>query len=206
MRRELTQEFPLIGRIKGALAERTVRYFNSIDYAEREAIGVGLVKRFHKRGAELEGMPSSQSEIEFSERFVQAITTPKRPSEAPSVDRKKLLQALRLRLDPLMGSKGERFGAREWRYEVNIGPWMLATYIDVGGRYDQLTYFHRLGTLDVPDLGVLISVLSWLGISGQTSWDGITDAGITEAADALYCVCEHFLSAAPALLPKINTP
>lgn len=200
MEREIREGFPFLSAIQGRLAQTAFAYLSGLEGEQRQAAGRGLVKRFQPRAAEREGMPATAEEARHAERFLGRVTRGSAGDPGP-LDRKQLLAALKQQLKPVMGSGGERFGAGEWRYRVERGPWVVSTFLDAGGRRHQLAYDHRIGTRDVPDLGLVISVLSWLGVAGQTSWDGLTDADVPETAELVARLCGHFLEALPEILP-----
>jgi hypothetical protein len=49
-----------------------------------------------------------------------------------------------------------------------------------------------------------ISVLTWLGVTGQTDWNYYTDAELPVLARNLRCICERFLSAIPTLMHELE--
>ena len=201
MEREIREGFPFLSAIRGSLAQTAFAYLSGLPGEQQQAAGRGLVKRFQPRAAALEGLPVTAEEARHAEIFVGRVSGGSSRDSGP-IDRRRLLAALKQQLKPVMGSGGERFGGGEWRYRVEQGPWVVSTYLDTGGRRHQLAYDHRIGTRAVPDLGLVISVLSWLGIAGQTSWDGLADPNVPETAELVARLCRHFLEALPEILPE----
>jgi hypothetical protein len=121
---------------------------------------------------------------------------PKRP--------RNLRRCIRAVLDPLLGPPMEdaEGGLVELTYK-NLLPsgHVLRTEVDLAGRRHHLAYSHRLVE---PSGGHYthqsFSLFSWLGLSGETSWDLVTVETAPAVAEQLRGLCAHFLAALPAML------
>lgn len=92
----------------------------------------------------------------------------------------------------------------EWQYETKIGPWTVLTRIDTGGRFHQLTYDHCIILSNEKRLMEHISILSWLGISGQTLWRDLQKDDAETTADTVAQIVRHFMQAIPNLLQGLT--
>ena len=192
-RREVEQGLPLLRTVKWSLAIRAVAWLES-----------------------LAGDAWSADE-ERVERDYLAVARVERPEEAwyrqvllhdPGrlrVARGRLLERVKAEVTPSLGA-GSPFGSKTaWLFETPLGPWRLATFIDVGG-HAPLAYTQ---TIRVDPARVLmrgVCVTGWLGIAGgQTVWQQITEADAPAAVQSLTRACEHFLRAAPALVDGLGS-
>ena len=108
-------------------------------------------------------------------------------------------------LRPILG-QGEAFSMKhEWRYRTPIGPWILETYIDVGGSVHQPAYSDNIRTRPPRPFKDGLSLLGWLGFGGgHTTWSQLTAPDVAAAAKALMRICAHFMNAAPALVSGLS--
>ncbi len=201
MEREILADFPYLSALKDPAAERALHFLSSLGAEERFVAGRALVKRFHARGAELEGSPPSADEARYIREYLGLIAQGPRTRASPRINRRRLMHVVRSELTLTIGTRGENFGAGVWRYQTGYGRWVITTYVDASSSIHQLVYDHRIGTQDFPDIGMMISVLSWLGVSAQTNWQGLEDVDIPETASLVARLCGHFLEALPEILP-----
>jgi hypothetical protein len=108
-------------------------------------------------------------------------------------------------LNPVLGNDYEEWGHwQEWRYVGHVGRWSIYTFVDVGGHSHQLVYDHSIVSEGGEYLHEAISLLSWLGIGGQTDWYGLVDADAEPTAAALARIVAHFMDAVPELLEGLE--
>jgi hypothetical protein len=115
-----------------------------------------------------------------------------------------LRRCLREQLKDVAGEYEEFDGNNAWRYLKSFGPWRVYTYIDVSDRQQQLTYSHTVLRDERRALIDGVSLLSWLGIMGSTSWNTLRTGREVEASEMLRSLCSGFLGALPALLKDLD--
>jgi len=106
-------------------------------------------------------------------------------------------------LRDLAGDFQEFGGDDEWRYQKMLGRWTVYTHVDLSDRQQQLVYDHTIRLGDDASLMESISLMSWLGIVGSTRWNTLSTGHELEAAMVLRGLCEHFLTALPAMLEDL---
>jgi hypothetical protein len=212
--REIREGFPLLRRIKGSRVPRLLAIVESLQPEEQFRLAVALVKRVHPRALELLHAPLTTEEKVLVSRLLDLLVIPT-PGEMEisrqitvgtislKVSRKGFAALIKKELQPILGNVTERCGPHEWLYTTPIENWIVYTFIDVGGRHHQLNYEHTIGLPDTPlytNLVERVSLLRWLGITGQTMWDELTEPELPEAAKTLALLCSHFMQATPKLL------
>jgi len=215
--REINENFPFLRSI--STAQNELKVIESLSKEQRKVMTVALVKRFTKKDVlELCGDEFSDYEKKLVEWYLktwwdeeehESLMTPPGgwPPEAGEIKlkRRKLRDHIITNLTPILGKRDENWGIElVWRYCTVIGPWQVMTYIDVGGQGHQLTYEHSISVSETAQLIEGISVLSWLGIAGQTMWRGIHDADTEPTAEALAKIIAHFMNAVPKLLEGLS--
>ncbi len=115
-------------------------------------------------------------------------------------------------LKPVLGEKNKGWSSpSEFVYITPIGQFQVMTWVDMGGRYHQLSYHHTIvghnaivdGRVTKAPLGGALSLLSWLGI-GQTMWSGLSDEDVEPVAKLLAKIISHFMNAVPKLLEGLS--
>ncbi len=224
MRKDSSQGFPLLGRIKSAAVIDYLQFLPSLSRIESETLQRALVKRSHQEGMILAGEQLAEGEQEviqsYLRRHIEHIPSlgfsfldvggldQKRirglASEGTKylVDRRELRAVLQKVLVAQLGGPPEFLGSRTWwRYSVHVGSWTVYTSVDTGGRVFQLSYHQAVSAERHVDLTEHMSILRWLGIRGQTDWNLLTNADIPEAVELLAELCSHFIAA----VAKIQT-
>jgi hypothetical protein len=215
--REINEDFPFLRSISDA--QNDVKIMESLTTAQQKILAVALVKRFTKRNIlEQCGNEFTDYEKNLVERHLKmcwdeeerkSLMTPPGgwPPETSErkLKRRKLRDHIITNLTPILGKRDENWGVElVWRHYTVIGPWQVMTYIDVGGQGHQLTYEHSISVSETAQLIEGISVLSWLGIAGQTMWRGLHDADTEPTVEALAKIIAHFMDAAPKLLEGLS--
>ena len=211
--REVREGFPLVRAVASGLTMRAVAHLESLPAERRPVVMTTLVKRAHRRALELAGEGWGPQEEQIERAYVEAVRIP-RPEEAahreavladqpPRIDRARFLRAVRSELAPILGPGAAFATKHEWRFDTAIGPWTLATFVDVGGQHHQLAYTQTIRADVARPLKEGISLNQWLGIGGQTIWNRLVEADTAQAAQSLARICAHFLAAVPALLADL---
>jgi len=194
---ELDQGFPRVRRIKNLGAARFLEVVKGMAPNEQRRLVVALAKRFHRNVLNDVGESFSSEE----ERIVNAYLGRqfRLPSQVPRADRKALAKQTKAILTPIVG-KVAPSTASTWWHESVVNGWVLRTSLDVGAKFEHLAYFHSIITPDNFSLAPNISFLSWLGITGTTSWTFEAESDQENAVQTLAELCQTFVTAAPNLL------
>jgi hypothetical protein len=208
-RRELIADFPRVRRVNGTLAQKYVRFIATLKPSVAFVAASALVKRYHKRALELMGESLSEQDHLWIERFLtfeEPFTPTWNPAIAdknyrnviesleqhPHFDKTKLAGELRRRLRGVFGSDGDNTINRQGRrYLTERGPLVLNTDIDWGGRLP-LRYSHTLFIANAQRVTHDISLLSWLGVCSDTSWNWVANTDISSAAELVAELCAYF--------------
>jgi hypothetical protein len=183
-------------------------------------MGRAIVKRFTRAAVltQLKELPTAEEKM-LAQYFEESFIERRRKDAASIVPEAYLgtqwcvnkLKPKRLRaciieaLKPTLDQEYEDWGDwREWRYCKRAGPWYLMTYVDVGGQGQQLSYEHSIVVPQRVCLVEGVSILSWLGIAGQTDWQELDDSDAESTAEALARIVAHFMEAAPKLLEGLT--
>ena len=211
--REVAEGFPLLRLVEDNQAARILEVLESLPGDELGMLSRALVKRFHARRLASLGLGiSARGRAVLESSYAIRRTDEARRNTPPGnvslkIDRARLRTLIRQSMHPLFGKPAGRVSASVWWYSVQVNGWQLKTWIDTGSQYFQLSYSHTIDGFDAKhELLGHASILSWLGISGQTNWQFINDETAPIAADSLVKLCSHFASAAPGLLAGLEAP
>jgi len=216
--REFSSGFPFLSRLKSSTAVDFLTFAERLSPSERDVLQVCMVKRFHEEGAFLAGDKLSPEEGKLIERFLKrnvecsgslgpvmvlSHSEAKRAKELASeskkyeIERGKLRAVLKEKLGPAVVGHMEtrEKTSTEWRYSTSVGKWQVHTAVDTGARVFQLSYSQMVSLRPDARLIEHASILSWLGIAGQTYWNLLTDADVPEAAELLTDLSAHFIGA-----------
>jgi len=194
---ELTRGFPRVGRINNMGAARFLEVVRGMAPDQQRRLMVALVKRFHRHVLSEIGESFSVEEERMVSGYLR--TTFKLPAPVPRIERRALTKQVKAALIPIAG-KVLPSTATTWWHETAVQGWILRTSLDVGGRLEHLSYFHSIITPDNFSLAPNISFLSWLGITGTTSWTIDEEAHRENTVQMLAELCRTFVSALPSLL------
>lgn len=213
-RREAVEDFRLVRQVRNASVLIFLDMMARLPKGQRVGIAELLVKRIHHQAAEAAAEGLTPDETRLIEDWVQERgdriaregflkgqeLSHGKPFKA---DRRRLATLVKELLTPFCGPSNSWSGKNDWRYQKPFGVWSLETFVDVGGRVHQLSYGHSL-TLNQGVVLEHVSLLSWLGISGQTHWNLVTEADERAAADSLESICRHFTEVAPTLVAGVS--
>jgi hypothetical protein len=114
---------------------------------------------------------------------------------------------------PILGEKNKEWSSpSEFVYLTPIGPFLIMTRIDTGGRSNQLSYHHTIVDAGYPDAIVskqtpkppLCNLSSWWGVVVPPIWDNLLDEDAEPVAKLLAEIIAHFMNAAPKLLEGLT--
>ena len=215
-KREIYKGYPFLRAFKWKETSVVLKIMESLAENDRIAFSKALVKRFHKRALEITGeFLTSEEETMCNDYLVASrIQTPEEIEMCEreitgetifKIDRKRFANLIKVEMEAIFGAKCKKMSDGVWQYASRVEGWELQTYINVGGRYHQLSYGQSLKIAPRFCLAEQISLLSWLGISGQTSWSYLTEKNVPETARVVAQLCEHFLQVAPKLLAGLSS-
>jgi hypothetical protein len=204
--REVEQGLPMVRLVRSVGALTFIEMMRARSKEEQFLIARLLVKWAHKAIAEPLD-PLTPDEARNAEAWVQErgnhiardgyrMANQLAAGQPAEVDRRRFASEVKANLANVCGPH-EDLGQGVWQHEQSVGDLLVQTRIDVGGRQHQLTYGHTLkisGNVWMEH----VSLLSWLGIAGQTHWVLRSESDAAVAAASLRAACAHFLLAASA--------
>jgi hypothetical protein len=205
--REIEAGFPLVRGVASSQSRWLVSVLGRRPPEDQARLVALLTKRFWGgpgRGGELTPDERAFVDAALSEILTCATSG---PPPGPKVERRVLRREVQDALAPLLGSidtaaSNARAGLM-W-YRTTLAGWTVDTQVDVGGR-DALKYSHVVRTARGGML-TMVSLMAWLGLSSETTWDEITHGDAGAAAAALARACDHFFRHAPSLLEGLAPP
>jgi hypothetical protein len=207
-RREVEAGFPSLRLFRSGPAHHALAILESMPVPSRFPFLSTLIRRRMRAEAEEAGSPFTDADEAGCRRFYDTLVYPTpeefalRETERSNpkqfrFDRRQFAKRLKASLRPILGVEPESLGSGCWTYRNTIEGVEVATTVDLGGSSHQLVYDHRIM---VEPRAFRTSLLSWLGVSGQTDWSYLTEPDTASIADQLASLCEHLLKAAPSLL------
>jgi len=210
---EIQESFISLSRIKNPVVEAVLIAMDNIETYQRYYLASGLVGRFRKELLLHINKDFTKEEARLVDYYMDTVQHISIEStllrnfnqyKKQTLNKKLFKQTLIDKLAPVLGMNYQKLSRYEWKYSLNIGSWHVDTYIDIGGRYHQLVYDHVIkgpGNFILMDC---ISILSWLGISSQTSWRGLGNDDICSVVDSLSQIIYRFMVSAPILLKDLD--
>ncbi len=203
-KREQVQGFPTLQTFPNGIAPRFLNFCEHLESSDVELFGVELLlgRLVDKCGLRAIVLPErSDRGRSLVAEFYASVLTPtaeewKRRSsgaeqEAQSASRKKMLDTILTLVGANVGTLVRRSRTSVLiRTKVAVG--FVNTYIDTGGRIDQITYWQELESEGEMPLG-RTSVLPWLGLSGQTGWSDLRKEEFTAVAGRMRILLEDFI-------------
>ena len=214
---EIDNDFPLLRGTQEHLVINMMKRLPSDEI--RLLFAKGLLKRDRDKQILYSwGDPFTVEEKKLVQQYVDMVTGVvmgivhidpgnwRDPKEKPKkLNRKKFKNLIIESLIPIFGEAYQDRGDwQEWVYNKQIGPWKLVTSIDVGGNIHQLCYEHSIILSKRVRLAEGLSIVRWLGIGGQTEWQGIDDSSAGSTAEIFARICRHFIDVAPKLLKDLS--
>jgi hypothetical protein len=201
--REIDAGYPWLGTQASHLKIVLREYLAGLPRDRALAFGHSLARRAHREalarlGENLEGDAENLARHRALTDAAMLRPYRERPKGIPP---RELAKALKSHFGVRFGEPdpASRKGL-DWRYLKRHGDWIVRTAFDASGRPQHLLYEHSIVHADGRKALERASLLSWLGISGQTGWDieGVSD--LPRLCGLLDEICGHFLAAAPAWL------
>jgi hypothetical protein len=179
--------------------ERAVQSYAVLSQSELSALGSGGFR-----------LPQAQRPEHGLSRYDVARYSLTRFSSEPhrtkaTIDRHSLRCEIVQSLSPIVGMTGKG-RTLVWTHELRIGRWIVATSIDLGGRYSHIRYMHTLYAAgDMRALRHGFDYLQLIGV-GQASFLLRDDSEIGESVRVLVTMCERFIDAAVRILRGLAPP
>ena len=201
---EVERKFPLVRLVKGANAEKYLRFFGQLPAVDFFLTSQALVKRMNKPVLLRQKPVLTESEEKYVQAYLKfeeisvlgglrTLAGPKQPTIVWTVELRKALKALvKERFRPEFGPP-ERLSGNEWIHEVDAGCVRVRTYLDFGGR-SSLNYSHMVVQRDGMPLRAHLSVLQWLGAASMTNWRVLRAEELLDTADAVLVLSQHFIA------------
>ena len=205
--REAAADFPMLRKVQHPSAFRSVEFFESLPRERWLEVSRALTKRFHPRATKLLGQGLTENErglIERCDLHRRNPSTHEQEISGTSTVTKRQVAAIVKSALSFLGAPERLGGATEWRHRFEHQGWVIHTYLDVGGSFNSASYSHDIAHGDKPPFLRLVSLLSWLGLSGATKWKIVNEADATYAAQTMAELTRHFLSAVPDLTDGIS--
>jgi hypothetical protein len=199
---EFERNYAFVDSVRGANAEKYVRFFRQLNAPEVPLASQALVKRMNQpvllgKKAVLSNAEDTyvRAYLQFEEiagpngmRVIQADQS----TATWTVELRKASKSLvkeRFRAEP---GALESLSANEWIHEVDVGCLRINTWLDFGGR-SSMSYSHRLSLRDGEPLSAHISLLQWLGAASMTRWRALRAEELMNAADAVLVLSQYFI-------------
>jgi len=202
--REIATDLRMLRKVRGPSAFRSQDLLESLPRERWVEVARALTKRFHPDAVKLLGQGLDDEERALLERCDAYRRNPSRreeanrPTDADAVTKRRLAAIVKDALSSL-GVPESLGGVTEWRYTFEHNGWVIHTYLDVGGRFNDVSYSHDIAVGDEPPFLRQVSLLSWLGLSGATKWKVLNEADGAFAGQAIAELTRHFLDAVPTL-------
>lgn len=201
--REVEREFSHVRLVKGANAERYIRFFQQLHASEVPRASRALVMRMNQ--PVLLGKKPALSDLE--ETYVRAylqfeeIATPggirvvkaEQSTAARTVELRKALRALVKERFRAVPGVLESVSTNEWVHEVKVDAIRISTWLDFGGR-SALNYSHRISQDGGGTLSAHISLLQWLGAASMTRWRALRAEELLDTSDAVLALSQYFIA------------
>ena len=204
-RREVGEGLRLIRSIKGASALRAAAYLGRLSPSEQVEVLEALTKRFHPRAsAASDALTARQvALIEKKDLAMREMVPPEVSRQSTQEGAPMSTSRLKTLAKRHLASLGEivPLTSRVSQYDQRVGPWTVHTMVNVGSPCYYVQYIRAAGAAPLQES---ISVLAWLGVTAQTTWDLARAGDEEQTVEAIVNACSHFLAAAPALLEGIE--
>lgn len=205
--REQAESFVLTRALGGRSVDTFLELLHEMQADERQGLINALLKKFHPEAVEaLGGEFTSEDQAywdQLNRKRHRALLMRSAEAREPG-DRRALKVAVKSELG-FLGKPEQLDGPSEWFYTTPVGTWEVKTWIDMGGRFKDLSYNHDIGRPGQRPAIRHVSLLSWLGLSGGS---GKLDAGSAEEIEtstkALARACRLFLDAVPEIVAGID--
>jgi hypothetical protein len=207
--REIRDGYPLLRSLPTPYAGLVVDFLeNTLSAEQRDLLVRARRKKFHPLAAAALGEELTAEEKDVLARFeawsTQRLHLLGSASGRTARERKPWAAVLKERLD-FLGPARKLQGPLEWTHTTEVNGWIVTTWLDLGGRFMDVSYGHDLADAakPKPSFQRFISLLSWLGLSSATKWN-VPGDDIEPSAETLVRLCRHFLAAIPEITAEID--
>lgn len=207
---EINSDFPVLRRFDLAAARWLIQIMNRLNKEDKHLLAKGLLKRVnHAYISSLLNEPSEPREKAIVEWYIKQGTRSFETGERFRFKSMNIGKQMPKRdiQKQLLASVGKKIGKRTecdvpefLTFDFSLEKATVRTCICIGTPMGDLSYHHELIKPDGERIKGFISILSWLGISGATIWEKVTEDNIDPTLDALFFGCSEFISAVPKLL------
>jgi hypothetical protein len=196
--RDSREGFPRLRLVNGAVATANYRYLAGLGDDEREALIRAMAKRFHPRAVELEGESMLQAEERLLDRKDTAIWTMGNLSR-PIGTRGARAGGIRKGIRAVSARIGERLeeSKSSERFEQRSAGWSVRTVVVYSSNPSYIQFVLGANEKYLRDG---ISILSWLGVAGQSAWDLAFEGQEANTSASMVRAATYFLDAAQGLL------
>jgi hypothetical protein len=227
--KEIGESFPILGTFKNGPIWEAHQFMQQIDKNAQLTLAKGLVKRTYPNIANILGKRLSDEENLLLNRFDnlrsefhgQAGIDPC-GQKIKYVSKSKLRKAIEIAFIKAYGSRCVKILATEegWDpfFEMKFAGWIVTTSFSFGRHQSMISYQHSIGSeakvsiQEYPPecwppamrLARSLTLLSGLGITGQTQWVSLAKGDVDQACDAVIKCCGHFFEAVPKLLKGLE--
>jgi hypothetical protein len=209
--REVERKFSLTRLVRGANAEKYIRFFQQLHASEVLPASQALVMRMNH--PVLLGRKPALTDLE--DAYVRAylkfeeisgpggmrIIKAEQSNSTWTVELRRALRTLVKERFRAVPGVLESVSKNEWVHEVNIEGIQINTWLDFGGR-SGMSYSHRLSLSDGGALSAHISLLQWLGAASMTRWGALRAEELIDAADTVTILSQHFIREMRTLFQK----
>jgi hypothetical protein len=203
---QMVSGFPLVSLVRGSAAVRFAAYVEGLTRQQQSTLTVAMVKRFHSEATTRAGHYLTDDERVLLDSKDAAVLRPL-PIEKdiegdgflpgkPRMHRSRFATQMRKHLTPDFGAPVLRRGASHW-YESKLESWRIKTEVRLGS---PPFYFQSIESEEGVAVLEHVSLLSWLGISSQTTWDLARDGDEAEVARSIAFLTRYLVDSAPEFL------
>src|SRR5271157_1544560 len=185
-RLERERNFPHLRSFRTGIALRFLSFYDQLSAGEKMAVPEALALRWVPDPDRLLGRALTTADRLLIDRYIDFTRLPaagemelmlgSASGSVPRLRRKVIAKDVRRRLGALFTEKGENWGGGVWRFTTQLEEFNIHTYVDTGGNFHQLNYSHSVFHGPSEPLGENISLLSYLGLSGQTDWSDLSES------------------------------
>lgn len=221
--REIEESLPGFSSFPHGTVAQIAQFLRRLDKAKQRVLAGGLLKRFHPEAVEALGETCSEEEEKLvSQRDSYCNMSPLCPAAElvePGVTR--LAGKAKLRKTLLKQFK-ETFGSQcfdlasvgmdpDLDFKMKNAGWIVTTHFEFHGRNCQMQYWsHIISPTEgryggaAMALAEFVSFTGWLGLSGTTIWEWLSEKDIEPACAAAIGFCRQFFDVAPKLLKGLE--
>lgn len=212
---EIQNGFPLLGTFEELTVPRLLVFLKSHSINDQIRYATALVKRRNQKALSFLGELLTEEDKELIEHCSKAILIPtiteiecdlRRVNEWANIkiDMQDFRKAVLKELCPIFGDPVQERSKGCWTYKMLFHDWIVETEVDTAGRRHILEYNHSILSIDGATLKQDISVLSLLGISGQTYWWRTANGDWSKIVHTLGLLCSFYTRSVASMAPWLD--